>query len=225
MSSILGKRKARVLTLGARKGMKKYPRKIATLRSAKLLVNRALRQTEEVKWWEQNWTASADYSGTSTHVSLVDIAQGSAYNQRVGDKMRFKSAHISFTAIPGDSVNVLRLIVYQWHPLSTGSAPVPSSVLSNVSNAYAAISQYNVTNNQDFSILYDKSWNLNGYNNAQITKNVWIKGGKFLDRNIHFQAGSSTIKKNGIFALWISDSSAASHPQVIAVIRTRFTDA
>lgn len=204
--------------------MKKKQKTAAiTARSASLLVNRALRKIEEVKWIEFSATEAVDYAGTAHH-DITAIAQGSTVNTRVGDRMRFKSAHITMTVIPGDAVNVFRCIVYQWHPLSTGAAPVPSSVLTHTSDAYAAISPYTVNNENDYSILYDKTWNLNAYDMAQKTINIWIKSGKFLKRDIHYQTGSSTVHKNGIYLLLISDSSAAAHPQAIWHVRTRWAD-
>lgn len=186
-------------------------------------VSKALRKTEEVKNIDVTSTGLAvSYAGTQ--VALIAVAQGQANGQRVGDNVRVRSAHITLTWAIADATNIVRCIVYQWHPLSTGSAPVPGSILEHTSDALAAISPYVVNNDGDYSILYDKTIQLSAVSRPAATVDFWITGNKFLKRDVHYSAGSSSVQKNGLFLLFVSDSSAAAHPQVIFHARMRYTD-
>jgi len=206
--------------------MKKKQKMAVSARSAKVLVSRALRATEEVKFSDYNSSNGADYNASTTFYSLCDIAQGATSSTRVGDKIRIRSLHVKGMVLCADSYNHIRVIVFQWHPMSTASVPTPTDILTTLGSGYTPFSTYKDNNEGDYSILYDKTVvTVASQSNATREFDFWITGGKFFDRTVHWTAGSSSLAKNKLFLMIISDSSTNPHPTATFVTRLRYADA
>jgi hypothetical protein len=170
-------------------------------------------------------------SATSTPAqdALSAVPQGDTDNARDGDainliKLWYKfECYIQGIGGTNDFSNQVRLIFYQWHPMSTGAAPVPANVLLDLSVAQSAtMSAYQWDNRKDYKILYDRTFNLSGNGPSDMGTMGTINLKNVQSR---FSNGSSTLATNQIYSMVMSDSLVATHPQFNLYTRVIYTDA
>lgn len=194
-------------------------------------MGKEIRKNEEAKYVDQDNSVGVDFSAAGAQFNLTTIGSGSTVNARTGDKIRVKSVELRYIlqVSSSTSTNYVRVIMFQWHPMSTAVAPLPASVLqvTGAPTSGGVLSAYSVANFKDYTILYDKTHALVGSSDTQISWPVhfMFTGAKFFDREIHFAAGSSTVMKNGIYLMAISDDGAAPYPNFTCYSRVRYTDA
>ncbi len=152
---------------------------------------------------------------------ITPVPQGDTDVTRDGDKINADSLDISYNWTLGDTTNICRIIIFQWHPNST---PTVANILNTVGATNAVCSSYNVDNEQQYKILHDKTYYLSSvaYPQRGVSDKVWIKSG--FERNMQFVAGGTT-GTNHFYKLVISDSGAAPNPLLNSDSRLRFTDA
>lgn len=233
-----------MLILGAKAALRKknlkYRRKLPPLRSVKSIVKREIRRNEETKYYTNLFATDYAWNNYAPAI-LTNVPQGSAGNNRVGDKLYIRSLHLTVewathasAATFGEKNPLVRLIIFQWHPLfdSAGSAMTLINVLEHSADAFVIASPYSIINQKNFTVLYDKTIKLghtdDNPNNRQIT-NVWITGKKFMQREIHYYPASSSKMTNGIYMAFVSEvgqlSGSVFPPTVLYHCRLRFTDA
>jgi hypothetical protein len=182
---------------------------------------------------EQKFFDSKEYAQsatvTPTQLAISAMPQGDTDNARDGDavnlvKLWFKfECYLQGIGGTNDFTDQVRLIFYQWHPMSTGAAPVPANVLIDLSVAQSpTMSAYQWDNRKDFKILYDRTFNLSGNGPSDIGTMGTIN---LKNVQSHFSNGSSTLGTNQIFAMISSDSLVATHPQFNLYTRVIYTDA
>lgn len=188
-----------------------------------------MRKNEEVKYLDTvsaasniTWTA-----GTTLQVALFGAGQGSTAILRNGDHARIKSIKVKGYVNVGTAPNVVRLILYQWHPMSSGTQPLPADILETTlttGTINAPDSMYNVNNQGHYTILWDKRLVLTTDEPVKMFE-INITSHKFLKRDVHWTAGSSSLQSNGLFLMGLSDDSISAFPTSVFVSRVRFTDA
>lgn len=189
-------------------------------------MSRALRKAEEVKEFDTNVTSTAsDYSATLSHFALFDVVQGSASNQRIGDNARIRSIAVRGRLDYGTSPNSLRVICYQWNDMSTGSSPVPSDLLTQISTTNAPFSTFKQAIAGRITVIWDRTFMLSTNDKPAVNFAFLFTGSKFFKRDVHWTPGSSTLKKNGIYLLFVSDDGAVPYPTVQFQARIRYSDA
>ena len=165
------------------------------------------------------------------------ISQGTANNQRVGNKITAKSLQIkaqfkignsSITA--NDSYNQVRMIIIRYETDDPSSTPLIDDILEHTdtnSPEELMCSMYKRDSNYRFNVLYDKVHNLYWGNNSGGSgggprlKIVNFKH-NCKDRSIRFNSsGNPTTKYT---ALFISDSGVSTHPELCYNTRFYFTD-
>lgn len=221
----------------------KTKRKKPLAKSVKAIVRKELHKSEETKYQDFYVTGYNPYNNaSSSDLSLLTpttIAQGSTGQTRTGDKLRIKSIEIDIvfrvnpTPSTWDEKNPwVRLIVFQWHPVMSASAPNAQSVLEGVATQATVISPYNANNFGDFTILYDQTFALSYDvgNKQRAHKHIMITPGKnrFFKPNIVYQPGSSNLGANLVYVMPLTALPAtdASHfgPLSYMYARTRYTD-
>jgi len=192
-------------------------------------VRQILTAGKEMKFFDSKEYQQAATS-TPTQLALSAVPQGDTDSQRDGDQINLRSLWIKFetylqgTGGTNDFTDQVRLMVYRWHPMSTGSAPVPASVLQDLSVAQSAtMTPWTWDNRKDYTVVLDKTFNLSGNGPSDIGYTVkfnWKEPGIAS----HFSSGSTTLQTNGLFAMIASDSLVATHPTFNFYSRLEYTD-
>jgi hypothetical protein len=196
----------------------------ATVATVKKLISSNL----EHKFFDSKAYAQAATT-TPTQDALSAIPQGDGDSQRDGDainlvKLWFKfECYLQGTGGTNDFTDQVRLIFYRWHPMSAAAHPVPADVLIDLSVAQSAtMSAYGWDNRKDFTILYDHTFALSGNGPSDLNTMGEINLGNIQS---HFLSASTTLASNQIFAMVMSDSLVATHPDYNLYTRVIYTDA
>jgi hypothetical protein len=193
-------------------------------------VRSMLRVAQEFKFFDAKEYQQAA-SSTPTQLAISAVPQGSTDSTRDGDQINLQSLWIKFetylqgTGGTNDFTDQVRLMVYRYHPMSTAAAPVPATVLQDLSVAQSAtMTPTTWDNRKDYTVLIDETFNLSGNGPSDIGrvfKLVWKTPGI----PAHFSAGSTTLQTNGLFAMIMSDSLVATHPAFNFYSRLVYSDA
>lgn len=177
----------------------------------------------EIKWSEATANgASFNYNGSISQ-PLTGISQGyTDYNQRVGDSLTVKSMKIQmyFTMSGTTTGQINRVIVFQIKHNPDGAIGVASYInlvlhSTDVGTSFAPLALYDHDNRDSYRILHDSSFVMNyssspgtsASNNTQFHRkfiNVKIPA---VGRTIEYYNAGTTITKNEICILVISNSS------------------
>lgn len=178
---------------------------------AKNVVSRKI----ETKYIDSTYNSGFDSTGTIQILSNI-ITQGVTDSDRVGDRLEIKNFAMRGYASYGDTVNIMRVILFQWKPSST-TAPVITDVLQTAHR----FSHYNHDKKGLYRVLYDTTFNLNDTNRRQqlIKRNLKPKL-----KTLKFEA-AGVNGMNHIYLLGISDSSVSPNPAVQLDFRLQFKDA
>lgn len=168
--------------------------------------------------------------GTSTTGVLGDvtlIAQGDTDNTRDGDRLKLKRFFIRGVISTGDVTNILRIIWFQWGP---NSVPTASSILLNgFSGSIDYTSQYNHDNRQEYVILYDTLFHMEGNGSAATapygptSQNTFSYTLKPRWTELQY-VGGTTVGTNHVYYFVISDSTVAPHPAFQVSCKVHYTD-
>lgn len=170
-------------------------------------------------------------STATTPEPIAEVAQGDLVSEREGNQINPAGLTINYvpysaaeTAGVDEKYNIVRTIIFQWHPDNAADAPTLSEILSSTSYAY--ISPYQCKQGQSkFTILHDSTQTLNqNYADVeklgQVTK-VFIPGKKM--RKMQF-SGTATTGTNMLYLVIVSDSTTSNHPNVDYSYNFRFYD-
>lgn len=186
-----------------------------------------IRKTEEIKYLDTTVTSAlAHYAGYQSVVT--NIAQGQTQNQRIGDNLNLLSLQFRFRLSLGSTPTdgPVRVIVYQWHDMSSGSDPVPADILQTIGTASSFLAPYAESQQKDYSILYDKTYTLTAAQRpVYCSPRISINGGKFMQRSMHFKPASSVLARNNLYLLFIGqNASGVTCPFIDFICRVRYTD-
>lgn len=161
--------------------------------------------------------------------AISAIPQGNTDSTRSGDSVSLKTVevrgelYLQGTGGTNDFTNQVRVVVYMWHPVSTGAAPVPASIFQDFSVAQSGVmSAYSWDSKPQFSVLYDRNFALSGNGPSDL----------FFHFKKSFGAGhlatwansSTTLQSDGLFVIVISDSLVATHPLHNIYTRVTYLD-
>lgn len=192
--------------------------KVVDKKEVKQIVQSMLRGVQELKIHIVQSSASVDYNGTIVHLSAVP--QGDADIARDGDRIYAALLSFRWYATVADTSNLLRVILFQWIPDNASISPTVANVLQTVGTTNSPISYKSIDFVKDIKIMYDWTVKVDTYHLVKLPKPVMIK--RFHDKQIQF-TGALTCT-NGLYALFISDSAAVTHPTVNYYSTLRFTD-
>lgn len=197
-----------------RKGRKLTKRQLTTV---KTLINRRI----ETKFFPYAATSFAVISTPILDNSWAQVPQGDSDTQRNGDHIMWKKLRFRYQLLAGDTTNLVRIIIFQWHPSST---PVPNAILltgpSGGADVYSCLNQ---DTRQMYKIIYDKTHSLvgNGTPNFPVTSvsQTFVNRQFSLSKcqkNVQFNAGT-TVSTNTIYLMFLSDSAPMSiiHPSMV----------
>ncbi len=150
--------------------------------------------------------------------NLSSVAQGDGDTTRDGDVIRGRYLDIRYGWIVSDATNFTRLVILRWKSNTTITA---AQVFTQDSHANTVMSEYHHDNRKLFDILHDRTYALStaGPACARCTARIPLK-----NKEIQFEAASTTYVKGGIYLFAASDSGAASHPTLQFRSRIHFSD-
>jgi len=140
-----------------------------------------------------------------------------------------------------DIYNNIRFIVFQWHPMTTGT-PYPATSGSDIlmtgpSGSVDIYSVYNHDTRQCYTILYDRVFTTIGCGNNGVATGANVGVSDVTSSGVHqiripltkarkdvqYNAGGlQATNRLGMF--WVSDSSLATHPTLAFMSKVFFRD-
>lgn len=180
------------------------------------------------KLWIAAHTASVDFVGGVYHITA--IPQGVTERSRVGNSIRPKRLRMRIHAGIGDNTNMVRMVVFRWHPSAAAGVPTVYSILEDtaptafVGTSNAPLMPYNWADKQMYTVLWDRTFVLDAQSPQQAVVNLELYGKK-LNPRINYVDASTSAVLNGLYVMYISDSGAVSHPTLTFTSELTFEDA
>lgn len=217
-----GKSKSYGRKKGGRKG--KHGKRLAT----EQYVKKQIHKDDETKYFDATTSAGIGlYDTVSTAGTLYELSiptQGAGDSNRIGDKLELRGLRLRLAFQPGDSVNLLRMIIFQYRGNSTLHTPAINEVIQSIYvGVDSPLAPFTHDYKNQFGILYDKTYALSSAATPLIVINKKIKL-KYAKKQVAFTA-ASTNGSNKLYMILVSDSSAIPHPQVNFISRLFYDDA
>lgn len=201
------------------KSAKRKAKEQEVKRIAGKVVSRRLRNEQELKFHVvPGLSLGVDTTGTVT--DLTNIPQGTTDEYRIGDKVYLRSLRLNYQIKAADSVNYMRVAVFQWTDNTTAD-PTPTDLLQNVAT-YPIISPWYHDRIQAgvIKVLYDKVHYLDSDDSEAI---AFVKINRGLRRHVQY-VGGGPQGVNKLYLFTISDSGVVSHPTITYYTKLQFTD-
>jgi len=169
------------------------------------LIKAALRRDEELKFFSVSQPQTAQ-SYAASLTQLAPVPQGTTDSTRVGDQLVIRHMRLKGSCVlaAADVTNLMRILIFYWHPHTT---PVASDIMLDNGAATSVFSEYSTDHRKEFTVMYDKLFNLD----AAHVQQIW-EFNKKLNIKVQFVAASTTTAHNMPYIMCLSDSSAAAHP-------------
>lgn len=183
----------------------------------------------ELKYQEGTITDDFGIPSTGATYQLSIIAQGDTDTERDGDQLTLSSVNIRGRVLVGDTTNIVRIIFYQWRPITSPTIPDILSPGVDATNI-DIFSLYNHDKRSQFKILSDKTYVLAGFGTSASPygpaseKYFTMTLNKKLIKKLQYNNGSSTVGSNQVWYLAISDSQATPNPTLSMKVRFNFYD-
>lgn len=183
---------------------------------------------QELKYFLIN-TYDYAISTTPSLFQLSAIPQGDTDTTRDGDRLELSKISLRGQVYCTDVTNIMRFIVFQFRP---SAVPVASQILQiGPSGAIDVWSNYNHDTRQEYKILYDKTFTMQG-NGAAATSPFTDSSYQHFQRKItnnNFNKnlqyiGGGTGGTNQIYYIAVSDSNLAAHPTITFQAYFNFKD-
>jgi hypothetical protein len=164
-------------------------------------------QNVERKW--NNYTVVTTLSTTTQfHNFSADISQGDAVNQRSGNVIHMVSLSLKMDMTCGDTTNLIRFVLFKWHPNTTSDTPSALEVLQdNSTPTNICLGPLRITVPKRFRTLYDTTFTLDQVKNFHLIRTVNVK----LNWNCSYDTGLNTGSEQ-LYAMYVSDSTIAPNP-------------
>jgi len=184
-------------------------------------VKQMLALTEEVKFSEI-LIAAQPASTTTTLTPVSFTSQGVAQGQHVGDSCYLKQYLVNYIFSCADATNICRLVIMQWLPNTASETPTAAKLfILGSSGSIDVTSSFNVDFQDEYRVIYDKTHYLTLANNAVEGRSQFPL--KPFHRRMEYNIGLNTGTAQ-LYAVFLSDSVAVSHPSLRAVFRTEYVD-
>ncbi|ALY05863.1 hypothetical protein [Ctenophore-associated circular virus 4] len=189
----------------------------------KQYLNAKLNKAIETKYYYTLGASSPDTGGSLVTVSN-GIAQGDAYNERLGDRITPIHCHIKGTVTLADTTNWVRIVLIRWKQ-DYGDLTDANQIFEATG---ATTSPYSLfvkepDNRARFDVLADRLFNLHS-NEPQKAFDIRVSSRKLHSRPVSFTAGGSG--GNGqLVMVTISDSAAVAHPSISYYLMLKYKDA
>lgn len=182
----------------------------------------ATRQEEKYK---DTSTAYAVQDYNATIVDLTNISQGDTDTTRDGDQVLPTRLELRGQLHGADATNTFRIIIFRWKSNSQSTLdPTYPDILQSVyaATSLAPLAPYYHDGRTLFDVLYDQKFDLAG----DVGNSNYVRG---FQANVHLknhpiQFTDTNAGVNKLYMLYVSDSSAPTHPAIEYIARVFFTD-
>lgn len=209
---------------GKRRTRRRYAKK-SMVAVAKKVAKREIAKNTEVKWYDIVYgKTGVDSAGTIQY--LTKVPQGDTDNNRNGDKLtpKWLKMRLNFTIAPAtDTTNQVRFMIFRWKPNTSLSPPVLDNLFQNFSltvNTLVTLLPYTWDMRNQFTVLYDRVFQLNEAQSLQIDKKIFLR---LASKKVAF-TGATTDGADHICFATFSDSNAAPNPQITVYNRLAYVD-
>lgn len=192
-------------------------------------VIRIVKTTRTLKYIEQQVNAQS-MTVTGSIGALVNIPQGNAQAQRIGDIVdicKIEMSALSISAFNSDVVSHARFTLFQWFPNIAGEAPtIPTLYETPTSDSIYSFLNYEYR--QLYHIIWDKRLSMCGTLTVPTDKSDYLFVNKSWSGNykpIQYLLGSSSASAGTICVAYSSDSAAPPSPTISYNFRIWYWDA
>lgn len=187
------------------------PRKLSTVQ--KQQVKRLVKKNEELLTWDVYASVTSSSTGDFTDLTAMSDTQ------RNGVKVIPKSLEIKWHSDAGDSFNICRCLIIQWHVDSALVAPTLSQIFDTTTSSYLPQNPLNAekVNQKKFTVLYDRTYKLIQNTTADPVLGsikIYNTAKKKRMRDIYFNDGAVSSGRNKLYLIALSDSTAAPNPSI-----------
>ena len=194
--------------MSSRKGNRKRP---TLRRMVQKEISKNLETKEDVAQYAAV-TIGDVASGLNRNYSLVDIAQGTGQQQRIGNSVMCTGAHIRLGFKPGSLDELMRVIIY---------SP------KDVSQTLTSTSVETLVDLDQFNILYDRVWAMGstGQGGVSSTINLSFTRGGRKGRKLGWSgSGATTYTQGPLFMYIVSTKNGATYPTFTGSHRLFYKD-
>lgn len=172
----------------------------------------------EVKFYDTNMPL-IEPSFHGTIIELNALGQGLTDSQRVGDKIRGTSFSSSWRILNNQLLYVTLRFILIWDKLNTINST--DQILMNTTGNQVLNSDYVVDRRVDFTVLYDRRFNMTSGHNRVST----FKINKKLNKTVTFQGGSQDIDQGSLkLIIFSNEDGTGDLPLVSGYSRFRYKD-
>lgn len=198
---------------------RKYLHKKRSMRSSvRKQIERVLAKRTEVK--KQTITNSASVSTGGTIIPLLQMAQGNAHDQRIGNSVNLLSFYLRVQTALGDSgYNTTRVALIRTRQPTAVVSELFENTSFSVFGANYAGWDYDLVSN----VYFDRLTTLNQLVAGQRSTKYFKKYLKVKDE-IHWNDSITGPPNENYYLVLVSDSSVIPHPSCNLVLTQRFTD-
>lgn len=182
-------------------------------------VKRLIGNRTETKFIDFSVNSNIDAGGSIS--AMTPPPQGVKDSERIGDSIQLKKLVYNLSFAGADTTNICRFIIFRWALNSATSTPTVTDILQIATPS--SLYNYDQYNQGKFHIVYDRSFACTavGWNLYIARGALW---GKKLGRKKMMFNEAATTGLHQFYWLAITDSIAASHPQVIGNMRLEYSD-
>lgn len=196
----------------------------ATKKDVKKMIISDRQKTAELKYYETLVNIPAG-SGTGVPssgliLSISDIGTGTGDLNRIGDSLTPVNIEYRQLVDGTDNPGAIRTIVFRWIDDSTPTPINILQVLGGVTSNWGVMSPYDHDQRDKFQVLYDVTKTPSNVGQKFISTTKYLKLGK---KPIRYSNGT-TVGRNKIFILFISNTTDAVAPTITFYARMNYYD-
>lgn len=184
------------------------------------LVNAKLNKNIEKKFMDVTFNNSVSTGGTFVLLTSTSLGTTDS-SMRVGDQIKLHSLQIRGQLQNADNWNYARIIVFRWNVNNVFRVPQMLDILQDLSYPWLSPYRFDAQRQGLFTIFKDKVIQTD---NDDPTAKFKFNLLKKLNSRIDYDGGTGDGKGH-IYVLMVTDSAAVTHPAVVFLARTVFTDA
>lgn len=199
-------------------GRRKFKRKMRKMAPFRTRVRRAVQSFAEKKSHIEEFDDDMHWDGTVT--SLVDIAQGTDVNKRIGDQIQITGVlfHAGIKGKLANDSSAVCLMLIQDLQQASDAIPTPASILHATGNNRAPYSPLSAIHKGRYKVLWRHNTVVSGIGDGADI--VSIK--RYLKLNVRVRYNgttSSDYQKNALYLLAISDYDDTGEPTTMPTLR------
>lgn len=197
--------------------------------NVRLIVRQELRATRVLKYIDAILAATS-VTAAGTTAALVNIPQGYAQSQRIGDKVELVKLELNaltMTAVNSDVYSHARVVIYRWKENIADTSPT-IALLFETPTTNSCFSNMNYENRLLYRVCWDRAFSLAGTSTVPTDKSdhylrkirIPLRG-----KTLQYRLASSSASTDTLCIAYLSDSAATPFPVITFCFRLWYYDA